>query len=202
MTRELLGSVAYVVLFAFLLFVPGGSANSSRAWLLLVVLAAVRIIGSLAVFRVNPSLVRERHRLPWHADQPLADRVLLLVWMAGLSGLVALAANDGSGPRRLGAPPYLLLQVLLPMFVLGWLLVFHALRGNAFAVTVVRHQADRQHAVTDSGAYGIVRHPMYAGATLLVVGMCLWLQSWLAVLASGVPLGALLGRIAFEESML
>ncbi|MEH1937987.1 MAG: methyltransferase [Nostoc sp.] len=43
------------------------------------------------------------------------------------------------------------------------------------AATAVKHQADRQQTVIDTGVYSIVRHPMYAGAVLVMVGMSLWL---------------------------
>jgi protein-S-isoprenylcysteine O-methyltransferase Ste14 len=43
---------------------------------------------------------------------------------------------------------------------------------------------------------------LYAGGILYTVGLCFWLQSWLAVLASVVPLAALVCRIAIEEPLL
>lgn len=201
MLRAMVGALAYVGLFAFLLFVPGASIHSARAWVLLGTLTIVRVAGALVVHRANPALLRERRTI-FHPEQPRADRLLLALWMAGFAALVALAAYDGSGRQRWGIVPPALAALGLALFVGGWLLVFHVLRVNAFAVTVVRHQPDRQHRVTDTGAYALVRHPMYAGALILVVGMCLWLQSWLALGASIVPLGALVGRIGLEEPLL
>ena len=43
---------------------------------------------------------------------------------------------------------------------------------------------------------------MYAGGILVVLGMCLWLESWFAVAMSIIPIAALLGRIALEEPIL
>jgi hypothetical protein len=48
----------------------------------------------------------------------------------------------------------------------------------------VRHQEKRHHTVIETGVYGVVRHPLYAGGVLIWVGMSLWLQSYAAAAAS------------------
>lgn len=54
----------------------------------------------------------------------------------------------------------------------------------------------------DTGAYGIVRHPMYAGAVLVMIGMPLWLESYAATLLAIVPIIVLMIRIPLEEQFL
>ena len=75
-------------------------------------------------------------------------------------------------------------------------------RGNAGAAPVVKHQEDRQHTVIESGVYGVVRHPMYAGAVPLLVGMPLWLESYAVVMLASVPIGTLVVQIVVEEQCL
>jgi protein-S-isoprenylcysteine O-methyltransferase Ste14 len=76
------------------------------------------------------------------------------------------------------------------------------LKTNAFAATVIRHQEERQHAVVDTGVYSIVRHPMYAGLVPVMVGMCLWLESYAAAFLVSIPVGILVLRIRLEERFL
>jgi protein-S-isoprenylcysteine O-methyltransferase Ste14 len=90
----------------------------------------------------------------------------------------------------------------LVFFVVGWWIMTLALRENAFAAPVVKHQEERQHTVIDSGVYGVVRHPMYAGAVLLLVGMPLWLESYAAAMLASFPIGTLAVRILVEEQFL
>jgi protein-S-isoprenylcysteine O-methyltransferase Ste14 len=90
----------------------------------------------------------------------------------------------------------------LVLFVAGWWIMTLALRENAFAAPVVKHQEARQQTVIDSGVYGVVRHPMYAGAVLLLVGMPLWLESYATALLASVPIGTLVLRILVEEQFL
>ena len=67
---------------------------------------------------------------------------------------------------------------------------------------MVKLQKERQQTVIDTGVYGIVRHPMYAGGILLLVGMPLWLESYAAVLLASVPIGAIAVRILDDERFL
>ncbi len=77
-----------------------------------------------------------------------------------------------------------------------------ALRENAFASPAVKHQEERHHRVIDSGIYSVVRHPMYAGALPLLIGMPLWLESYAAAMLAIIPIGTLVLRILFEERFL
>lgn len=54
----------------------------------------------------------------------------------------------------------------------------------------------------DTGVYSIVRHPMYAGAVLVMIGMSLWLKSYAAALLALIPITILVVRIQFEEQFL
>jgi protein-S-isoprenylcysteine O-methyltransferase Ste14 len=56
--------------------------------------------------------------------------------------------------------------------------------------------------VIDSGVYSVVRHPMYAGAILTMIGMPLWLESYAAALFAIVPSLLLMFRILVEEQVL
>src|SRR4026208_1141492 len=95
MLRVFLGAVVYVTFFAILLFVPAGTLAWGRAWVLVGVLLGVRTPGALAVFRVNPALLRERAKLPVQRDQPWTDKLLLPACMAAFPGLPLPAGPGG-----------------------------------------------------------------------------------------------------------
>ena len=72
--------------------------------------------------------------------------------------------------------------------------------GRFFKFVVVIQDG---HHVVDSGPYRFVRHPSYSGGLLALVGAGIALDSWLSILAAaGVPLLAILIRIAVEEARL
>ncbi len=80
--------------------------------------------------------------------------------------------------RLMGKPGTLVSSLGLVLLLAGWWIVYLALRENAFAALAVKYQEERQHTVIDSGVYSIVRHPLYAGSVLLMVGIPLWLESY------------------------
>jgi protein-S-isoprenylcysteine O-methyltransferase Ste14 len=71
-----------------------------------------------------------------------------------------------------------------------------------FAVNVVGLQDERDHALVDAGIYNVVRHPMYSGSPLVLLGLCLWLGSTAAVVCAALPLGLLIVRVQLEERFL
>ena len=203
MSRILLRVTADAGVVGVVLFLAAGTLAWRRAWVLLGVLLVVRVASAIAVFRVNPALLRERATVLMHRDQPAVDKVVLLAFMTtAFIGVPAVAALDVFHWNLLPDPPMLVAALGLGLFVLGWIITALALRENAFAVTVVRRQAERHHRVVDTGVYGVVRHPMYAGNPFVLVGMSLWLGSYTAALCATVPLALLMARIGLEERFL
>jgi protein-S-isoprenylcysteine O-methyltransferase Ste14 len=200
--RAIAGVLAYVGLFAVLLFPAAGTIDWWRAWVLLGVLLVVRLVGTFAALRVNPGLVAERSRLPLHHGQPVLDRVLLISFMATFAALVAFCAVDVFRLHLLPRPAGAVSLAGIILFVAGWWLVNLVLTTNAFATTVVRHQEERRHALVDTGPYRVVRHPMYAGILPVLIGMCLWLESYAGALLALVPISILAARIVLEERFL
>jgi protein-S-isoprenylcysteine O-methyltransferase Ste14 len=195
--------VADAVLIGILLFTAAGTLAWERAWVLLAVLLFVRAAGACAVYRVHPALLRDRARLPIHRDQSWTDRLLLIaVLSTGFLALPVVAALDAFRWHALPRPTPLLGGLGLTLFTLGWSLKSLALRANAFATPVVRLQRERAHAVVDSGVYSVIRHPFYAADPLLLVGLGLWLGSYLAALFAVIPVTFLVVRLCLEERFL
>jgi len=203
MLRVMVRLIADTVVVAILLFVSAGTLAWRRAWVLLAVLFLVRAVGALAVYRVNPGLLRERAGLPTHKEQSWVDRVLLLgVLATGFLGLLIVAGLDAFRWHALPQPAPLVAGMGLVLFAFGWSIKSLALRANAFAVAVVRLQRERAHAIADSGPYGVVRHPFYAADPLILVGLSLWLGSYVAALAAVVPIALMVVRLRLEERFL
>ena len=203
MLRVVARLLADAALVAMLLFASAGTLAWRRAWVLLAVLLLVRSLGAIAVARVNPALLRERARFPLHDAQSRTDQLLLLAVLAtGFLGLPAMAGLDVFHWHLLPPPAALLSDVGLGLFALGWVLKNLALRANAFATAEVRLQRERAHAVADSGVYAVVRHPFYAADPLILVGLGLWLESYVAALCAVIPVALMLIRLQLEERFL
>lgn len=194
---------ADTVLVAIVLFAFAGTLVWPRAWTLIAVLFLIRVATAITVFRVNPTLLRERARLPLHPAQPRADKLILFSFMvSAFVGVPAIAAFDNFHWHVSRHVPLPLAIFGLALFTAGWVVIALALRANAFAVTVVRAQPERMHVVVDTGPYCVVRHPMYAGNPMVTLGLSLWLGSYVAALCAIFPLALLMLRIVLEERLL
>ena len=197
--KLLAGIVLNVAVFAVLLFVPAGTLAWWRAW---VFLGVVFVATVATVVQLPRDLLNERFKPPIQPGQPLADKIVLPVLIAAFIGVILYIPLDVFRLHLLGKPGTLVSSVGLALFVVGWWVMALALKENAFAAPVVKHQQERRQTVISTGVYGMVRHPMYAGAVLLLVGMPLWLESYAAALLAGVPIATLAVRILFEEQFL
>lgn len=203
MLGQLIGLAGYVTLFGTLLFMPAGTVDWPAAWILLAVLLVVRGISAVQLWRTQRGLMERRSGVPLpQKGQPAADRILLPLSMATFAGLVAFTSLDVWHLHLLPRPPLVVRCAGLLLFTAGWWLAHLALRENAFALTVVRHQEERDHRVVDTGPYAVVRHPMYTGLLILMVGLGLWLGSLAGALATALPASVLAARILVEERVL
>jgi len=202
--RELAGLLGYVALYAVLLFGPAGTFRWSAAWVLLAVLFAVRGLSTAALYRTRAELLAARGELPLKREpgQPFADRLLLPAFMAAFAAQIGFSAWDRWHAVLLPAPAAWLRGVGLVVFAVGWGIVHLVLRENDYALTVVRHQSERDQRVVETGPYAVVRHPMYAGLLLVMVGLALWLGSTAGAFAALVPGAVLAARVNLEERVL
>lgn len=202
MLRALRNALVSTTLFAACLLAPGRAWQSPRPWTLVGIYLVIHLVGSIRLARVGSALLEERAKPPLQRGQPVADRVLLLGFMASYAAMLVVTGLDAARWHRGSASWAGLAWVGLGLFAAGWTLVLRALETNAFAVTVVRHQAEREHAVVDSGVSAVVRPPMYAGLICVLVGVPLWLRSTLGLAAVLEPIGLLVARIQVEEEVL
>ena len=196
------GVVFNVAIFGVCLFVPAGTLDWWRAWVFLGVVFVGAVASTVVLFRVNKDLLAERFKPPVQKGQPLADKVVTVLLLTAFIGVIVFIPLDVFRFHLLPGPGPLISSLGLVLFIAGWWVMTLALRENAFAAPVVKHQEERQQRVIDSGVYGVVRHPMYAGAVLLLVGMPLWLESYAAAMLASVPIGTLVVRILIEEQFL
>jgi protein-S-isoprenylcysteine O-methyltransferase Ste14 len=196
------GPIFNMIIFGGLLFLPAGTLEWWRAWVFLGVVFSAYLMTMLSIFPGKEDLLNERFKPPIQKGQPLADKVVVVLLIATFLGLMVFIPLDVFRFHLMGKPGAVISSLGLVLFVAGWWIISLALWENAFAVPVVKHQQERQHKVIDTGVYGVVRHPRYAGAVLLLVGMPLWLESYTAAMLASVPIGTLVLRILVEEQFL
>jgi protein-S-isoprenylcysteine O-methyltransferase Ste14 len=82
------------------------------------------------------------------------------------------------------------------LIAIGFYVVFLVFKTNTFASALIDVESDQQ--VVTTGPYALVRHPMYAGALILLLGVPLALGSWWGVF-SAIPITAVIVWRLFDE---
>ena len=81
-------------------------------------------------------------------------------------------------------------------------LIYRATVENTFLSARVRIQTDRKQQVISTGVYGLVRHPLYLGCLLMLLGAPVLMGSIYGLGLSLIAVIILVGRIIGEEKML
>jgi protein-S-isoprenylcysteine O-methyltransferase Ste14 len=196
------GIILNVAIFFVLLFLPAGTWHWWRAWVIVGVVLVGTVGPVVGLSRGHAGLLEERLKPPVQKGQPLADKVLITLLFITFIGLMLAIPLDVFRLHLMGNPGLLISSFGLSLFVLGWWIAYLGLRENAFAAPVVKLQEDRHQTVIDTGVYSVVRHPMCAGGSLVMLGLPLWLESYAAALLATVPLATVLLRILAEERFL
>jgi protein-S-isoprenylcysteine O-methyltransferase Ste14 len=132
------------------------------------------------------------------AEKEPAQRIIMSFASIGFIGLIVLPGLDRRFAWSHMPGSAVIAGDLLVAF--GWLGIFLAFRANSFSSATIELAADQR--VISSGPYALVRHPMYAAALVMLLGIPIALGSWwgLAIMAALVP--ALVWRLVDEERFL
>ena len=199
---KLIGAFLYLLFFPVFLFVLAGDWRWIEGWLFSVIFLLMCYSTLLYLYFYDPALLKERFGSPVQQDQKRWDKVLLSVFFIDFLVWFAIMPLDA---RRYGwspAFPFWIRAIGTLLFVLSSVILFEALRENTFAAPVVKIQKERGQHVISTGLYGIVRHPMYAGAVLLFVAGPLLLGSVYGLIMGLVLIVTIAVRSIGEEAML
>jgi protein-S-isoprenylcysteine O-methyltransferase Ste14 len=86
------------------------------------------------------------------------------------------------------------------LVVLGSLAIVRVFKENTFSSATIELAPDQT--VVSTGLYGWVRHPMYVGGLIMLIGIPIALGSWWGLLVIVVVLPALIWRLLDEEKFL
>lgn len=191
-------SVVGFVLIAALLFGPAGTFDYWQAWLFIAVFAILGTVYTIYLGLKNPEVLRRRmHSGPTAETRPAQKLIVLgiYVWFFGVAVLSAL-------DHRFGWSQVPIAVALLgdAMVAIGLGITMLVVIQNSYAAATITVEAGQE--VVSTGLYALVRHPMYFGALIMMIGLPIALGSYwaLILIAPGVPVLAL--RILDEEKAL
>ena len=191
-------ALLWTLLFGVLVFVPAGTVDYWQGWLFLGTLAAGIVCFTVYLALYDRPLLERRMKAGPNYEQEWPQKIIVSLILLTFFALVVLPALDH---RFTWSPVAPLVSILGDVvMLLSFLFIFLVTRVNSFAAANVRVERDQR--VIDTGPYAYVRHPMYAGAIWLFVGMPPALGSWwsLGLIVPFIPL--LVWRLLDEEGIL
>jgi protein-S-isoprenylcysteine O-methyltransferase Ste14 len=198
--KWVLQSLASIVAMGALLFTPAGTWRWPAAWVFLAAMAIISLSCGAWLARTDPGLLAERMRVTAQDDQPTADKIFVpVIGGTFLIWFVAIGFD-----HRLGGSDFpIVLQALgLALLLLSTVFIMWVMRENSFAAPLVKVQRERGHHVVSTGPYAWVRHPMYSGAVLFMVGIPLLLSSRWGLAMSPLFVALFAVRSGIEERVL
>jgi protein-S-isoprenylcysteine O-methyltransferase Ste14 len=192
------GLAALLLVMAALVFVPAGTFRYWQAWAFLAVYFAASLTITLYLMKADPKLLQRRMRGgPAAEKEPVQKIIMSLAWL-GFIGLLVVPALDHRLAWSRMSPTAALAGDLLVLF--GWLAIFFVFKENSFSSSTIELAPDQR--VISTGPYAWVRHPMYAGALVMLAGIPIALGSWWGLLIVVAIVPALIWRLLDEERFL
>jgi protein-S-isoprenylcysteine O-methyltransferase Ste14 len=197
-TKAFGGLLFLLLVMAALLFIPAWTLDYWQAWTFLVVYFASSLAITLYLMKRDTKLLERRMSGGPAAEKKPTQKIIMFIVSLGFIGLIALPALDHRFAwSHIPSAVALAGDVLV---ALGFFAIFLVFKENTFTSATIELAPDQE--VIATGPYALVRHPMYAGALVMLLGMPIALGSWWGLLVIGAMMPALIWRLLDEENFL
>jgi protein-S-isoprenylcysteine O-methyltransferase Ste14 len=197
-TQTLVSSFVALVLFGALLFAPAGTFDYWQAWVFIGVFVVASAVPTVYLAVKDPAALQRRMRGGPTAEtrnaQKIASSFTLLSFPAGM---VVSAVDHRFGWSEVATVVSLLGNVIV---AIGIAITFVVIIQNGYAAANISVESGQT--VVSTGLYGLVRHPMYVGILIILVGTPLALGSYWGLVVLIPATFTFAFRIIDEETML
>jgi protein-S-isoprenylcysteine O-methyltransferase Ste14 len=196
--RAFAGLLFLLIVMAIIIFVPAWTLDYRQAWIFLVVFFVPPLLITIYLMKHDPKLLERRTTAGPGAEQERIQNIIqALAGLAFIAIFIVSALDHRFGWSTVPAYVTALGDVLV---IFGFYLVFLVFKENTFASGTIEVVAEQR--VISTGPYALVRHPMYIGALVMLVGVPLALGSWWGLLAIIPMTLVLILRLLDEEKFL
>ena len=196
--KSFLGLLFLICVMGAALFLPYGSFKYDLAWLYLCVFTVSIIIITVYLFLFDSHLLQSRLAAGPVAETRTVQKIIQSVASLAFLGTFLLSAFDYKNEWSV-VPLYFSYTADL-ICALAFFFLFFVFKQNTFLSATVEVQEKQQ--VISNGLYGIIRHPMYTGALILLLFTPIALGSWFGLLPVLALIAVIIYRAVDEEQEL
>jgi protein-S-isoprenylcysteine O-methyltransferase Ste14 len=192
------GSFALLIVTAGMLFISAWTFDYWQAWLFLVVFFGPAFAITIYLMKKDPRLLERRINAGPFNEKETSQKIIQSLAQASFLLVIIFPALDHRfGWSTVASYINILGNILI---VIGFYIVFLVFKENTHASALVEVETNQK--VVSTGPYALVRHPMYIGALILLIGIPLALGSLWGVLTI-IPITAvIIWRLLDEERYL
>ena len=196
--KALSGFLKLIVVVAVSLFAVSGTVKYWQVWVFLVIFFGSSLWITFYLAKNDPKLLERRINAGPRDETEKSQKIIqLLAAIAFIAVLVVPALDHRFGWSTV--PPYVCIVGDI-LVALGFLAVFFVFRENTFASAIIEVGSEQK--IISTGPYAVVRHPMYIGALVMLLGVPLALGSWWGVLTIIPMTLVIVWRLLDEERFL
>jgi protein-S-isoprenylcysteine O-methyltransferase Ste14 len=196
--RAWIQSALGVPILAAALFIPAGTFHYWQGWLFCAVFIVASSALGLYFLKHDPALLKRRMAVGPTAEREPTQKII--VTMLTISFLLMMVVPGLDHRWGWSSVPVWLVLLANAGVILSFAIFFVVMKQNSYAAATIRVEAGQP--LVSTGIYGIVRHPMYSGALILMICMPLALGSYWTLLVLILALPVLVWRILNEENVL
>ena len=196
--RMLSSAIVGLLVFGVLIFGPAGTFMYWRGWAFILVFTICTNIIGLYLARTDPALLERRMKVgPGAETRPAQKAIISLAFLVFAALFVVSALDYRFGWSKVPASVSIAGDILV---ALGLGIDLRVFRENSYGASTIEIAAGQT--VISTGPYALVRHPMYVGVLIMLLGIPLALGSYWGLVFMFVNVPILMLRIRDEEAML
>jgi len=192
--KTVLGFTQLISVLGILLLAPAWTLDYWQAWVYWFVFAASSALITAYLWKRDPKLLERRIDAGPGAETEKTQKLIqLLAFLVFIGAMILPSLDHRYSWSAVPLPVVLAGDVVV---ALGFLIVFLVFKENTFAAATIAVSSDQK--VVSTGPYAIVRHPMYSGALVMLLGTPLALGSWWGLLMF-IPMTLIIAWRARDE---
>jgi len=196
--RAFAGMLQLLIMLGLTIFLPAWTFDYWQAWILVAVFFACTLAVTLYLMKNDPKLLERRVKAGVGAEQERSQNIIQA--FAALAFIAIFVVSVLDHRFAWSTVPAYLTALGDVLVALGFYLVFLVFKENTFASGTIEVGAEQKVIMT--GPYALVRHPMYVGALVMLVGVPLALGSLWGLLTIVPMVIVLVARLLDEEKFL